>query len=63
MKMCGWNSLGSAHVSCAGGGVPPSRTFRDASLFLEFGAKGKFAAVEHRGQHARRVRYPELALP
>ncbi len=32
-------ALGSAHVSCAGGGVPPSRTFRDASLSWKLEAR------------------------
>jgi hypothetical protein len=51
--------LGSAGVSRAGDGVPPSRTSlapcRDRrSTFL-----GKSVSARRRNQHARRVRYPE----
>ncbi len=49
--------LGSARVSRAGDGVPPSRTF-----LSNRSCPKKFVAVEHRDQHTRRVRYPELFL-
>src|SRR6266446_10220943 len=50
--------LGSARVSRAGDGVPPSRTFLapcqdPRSTFL-----GKTVSARRRNQHARRVRYP-----
>ncbi len=59
---------GSAHVSCAGDGVPPSRTFSHDStsnwqpqvLSMRL---AKFVAVRHRDQHARRVRYPNGQPP
>jgi hypothetical protein len=53
---------GSARVSRAGDGVSPSRTFR-GGWNLPFAARReeKFVAVEHRDQHARRVRSPEFA--
>ncbi len=44
--------LGSAHVSCAGDGVPPSRTFPCTGDCTKVRRR-----AEHGDQHARRVRY------
>ena len=56
--------LGSAHVSCAGDGVPPSRTFSHAAILATFAWLGKFVGAKRVDQHARRMRYPtgELSL-
>ena len=54
---------GSAHVSCAGDGVSPSRTLRNAGAVRDAQILAKFVAVEHGDQHARRVRYPEPGAP
>ncbi len=54
---------GSAHVSCAGDAVSASRTLRNVGAVRDAQISGKFVAVEHRDQHARRVRYPEPGAP
>jgi len=52
---------GSARVARAGDGVSPSRTSPGAWKALLSMPIRKFVAVEHRDQHARRVRYPILS--
>src|SRR6267143_1469507 len=50
--------LGSARVSRAGDGVPPSRTFLAPCLDVLATFLGKTVSARRRNQHARRVRYP-----
>src|SRR6266571_6516432 len=50
--------LGSARVSRAGDGVPPSRTFLAPCPDLRSTFLGKTVSAGRRNQHARRVRYP-----
>jgi hypothetical protein len=45
---------GSAHVSCAGDGVP---------AITDFFPWTKMVAAGRRNQHSRRVRYPDIANP
>src|SRR5436309_7036837 len=51
--------LGSAHVSRAGDGVPPSRTFLAPCPNLRSTFSEKTVLARRRNQHAGRVRYPD----
>jgi len=45
---------GSAHVSCAGDGVPAITNFLPST---------KIVATRRRNQHTRRVRSPDIVVP
>src|SRR5437773_12175868 len=51
--------LGSAHVSLAGDGVPPSRTFLSPCPYLRSTFSEKTVSARLRNQHAGSERYPD----
>jgi hypothetical protein len=53
---------GSAHVSCAGDGVPAITNF-EWSLTVAVQSGEKIVATGRRNQHSRRVRYPGVVIP